>query len=514
MTLLKAYLRNTNDPLEMFEILLHEYYPTILKATGKTFIDAILDSGDSEVFSKETLEAFQKLTGAKKNSKVGRWMNKDSPPFLLDTIKDNHGYEEEARRKNLYNFRNLLEKEQAALENPKTKKKDKWDGSKYGDLEKIILGLKQLIKKEDARLQEKTSRNVGMFEQESIESKEKVVAVDKELEKDLEDLQKLSKLLTKVDTYDFEGKIVYESEVEDPLLALIPNNKAIQELEEAAKPSYYFKPLNVDEMNNDQEEGLNKLIRDAFEEEIKIEFRKLGKEKFGLERLSQKQKPFDEYREERSKDFKAFKENWLDPQSDQIGVNADTKLYTNGSEVKLFPKDKMQINDLKEKIHNTLTTKKKYPRLDGTRPSVTLLDALLYAIEQKRGVILERSKENRKKFLNDYRALIRELQEGELRALLQLERVAVRITLGNSNLDWEEEKTNIKNYLNQEFDDVKFLKDTEDKEGMMPSGIFSFVQPSEGFDDNEFITNFRNTFGDKFLVSTDKTELDAQLEEE
>ena len=110
-TLLKAHLRKTNNPLEMFEILLNEYYPTILKATGKTFVDAILDSGDSEVFSKETLEAFQKLTGAKKNSKVGRWMNKDSPPFLLDTIKDNHGYEEEARRNNLMNFRNLLEKE-------------------------------------------------------------------------------------------------------------------------------------------------------------------------------------------------------------------------------------------------------------------------------------------------------------------------------------------------------------------------------------------------------------------
>ena len=46
MTLLKAHLRKTNSPLEMFEILLHEYYPTILKATGKTFVDAILDSGD------------------------------------------------------------------------------------------------------------------------------------------------------------------------------------------------------------------------------------------------------------------------------------------------------------------------------------------------------------------------------------------------------------------------------------------------------------------------------------
>ena len=45
-------------------------------------------------------------------------------------------------------------------------------------------------------------------------------------------------------------------------------------------------------MNNEQKEGLNKLIRNAFEKEIKIEFRKLGKERFGLERLSQrKEKP-------------------------------------------------------------------------------------------------------------------------------------------------------------------------------------------------------------------------------
>ena len=49
---------------------------------------------------------------------------------------------------------------------------------------------------------------------------------------------------------------------------------------------------------------------------------------------------------------------------------------------------------------------------------------------------------------------------------------------------------------------------------MIPSGIFSFIEPSEGFDDNEFITNFRNTFGDIFLVSTDKTELEAQIEDE
>ena len=83
-TLLKAHLRKTNNPLDMFEILLHEYYPTILKATGKTFVDAILDSGNSEVFSKETLRAFKKLAGLSKQTKVGRWMNKDSPPFLLD----------------------------------------------------------------------------------------------------------------------------------------------------------------------------------------------------------------------------------------------------------------------------------------------------------------------------------------------------------------------------------------------------------------------------------------------
>ena len=501
-TLLKAHLRKTNNPLDMFEILLHEYYPTILKATGKTFVDAILDSGDSEVFSKETLTAFKKLAGASKRTKVGRWMNKDSPPFLLDTIKDNHGYEEEARRNNLINFRNLLEKE------------TKWDASKYGDLKKIIAGLNQLISIEDKRLQEKTPRDVGMFEAERSASKEKVVEVDKELDKDLQDLQKLSKLLTKVDMVDFEGKLVYESEVEDPLLALIPNNKAIEKLEEAAKPSYYFKPLNVKEANSSQKSSLNKLIRDDFEKEIKSEFEKLKREKFGLERLSQKTKPFEEYREERSKDFKSFQKNWLDSNYEQVGVNAEDKLYTNDSEVKLFSKNNMKVNDLKEKIHNTLTAKKKYPRLDGSRPSVTLLDALLYAIEQKRGVVLERSKENRKKFLNDYRALVRELQEGELMALLQLQRIYVRVTLANSNLDWEEEKTNIKNYLNQEFDNVRYLKAAERLDGILPTGIFDFTEPLEGFDDNEFLSNFRNTFGDKIIVSTDKTELEEQVEDE
>ena len=499
-TLLKAHLRKTNNPLDMFEILLHEYYPTILKATGKTFVDAILDSGDSEVFSKETLTAFKKLAGASKRTKVGRWMNKDNPPFLLETVRENDGYEEESREQNLINFRNLLEKE------------TKWDASKYGDLKKIIAGLNQLISIEDKRLQGKTPRSVGMFEAERSASKEKVVEVDKELDKDLKDLQKLSGLLTKVDLLDFEGKLVYESEVEDPLLALIPNNKAIEKLEEAAKPSYYFKPLNVKEANRSQNSSLNKLIRDDFEKEIKSEFEKLKREKFGLERLSQKTKPFEEYREERSKDFKSFKKNWLDSNYEQVGVNTENKLYTDDSEVKLFSKNNMKVNDLKEEIHNTLTAKKKYPRLDGSRPSVTLLDALLYAIEQKRGVVLERSKENRKKFLNDYRALVRELQEGELMALLQLQRIPVRVTLANNNLDWEEEKTNIKNYLNQEFDNVRYLKAAERLDGILPTGIFDFTEPLEGFDDNEFLDNFRNTFGNKVIVSTDRTELEGQME--
>tara|TARA_R100000700_G_scaffold38750_1_gene50445 strand:- start:773 stop:2284 length:1512 start_codon:yes stop_codon:yes gene_type:complete len=499
-TLLKAHLRKTNNPLDMFEILLHEYYPTILKATGKTFVDAILDSGDSEVFSKETLTAFKKLAGASKRTKVGRWMNKDNPPFLLETVRENDGYEEESREQNLINFRNLLEKE------------TKWDASKYGDLKKIIAGLNQLISIEDKRLQGKTPRSVGMFEAERSASKEKVVEVDKELDKDLKDLQKLSGLLTKVDLLDFEGKLVYESEVEDPLLELIPNNKAIEKLEEAAKPSYYFKPLNVKEANRSQNSSLNKLIRDDFEKEIKSEFEKLKREKFGLERLSQKTKPFEEYREERSKDFKSFKKNWLDSNYEQVGVNTENKLYTDDSEVKLFSKNNMKVNDLKEEIHNTLTAKKKYPRLDGSRPSVTLLDALLYAIEQKRGVVLERSKENRKKFLNDYRALVRELQEGELMALLQLQRIPVRVTLANNNLDWEEEKTNIKNYLNQEFDNVRYLKAAERLDGILPTGIFDFTEPLEGFDDNEFLDNFRNTFGNKVIVSTDRTELEGQME--
>ena len=128
--------------------------------------------------------------------------------------------------------------------------------------------------------------------------------------------------------------------------------------------------------------------------------------------------------------------------------------------------------------------------------------------------MLERSKENRKKFLNDYRALVRELQEGELMALLQLQRIPVRVTLANSNLDWEEEKTNIKNYLNQEFDNVRYLKAAERLDGILPTGIFDFTEPLEGFDDNEFLSNFRNTFGDKIIVSTDKTELEEQVEDE
>ena len=72
MTLLKANLRKPNDPLEMFEILLHEYYPTILKATGAQFIDAILADQDTRAqlrgFSKETLEAFKKLQKASEES--------------------------------------------------------------------------------------------------------------------------------------------------------------------------------------------------------------------------------------------------------------------------------------------------------------------------------------------------------------------------------------------------------------------------------------------------------------
>ena len=37
----------------------------------------------------------------------------------------------------------------------------------------------------------------------------------------------------------------------------------IEKLEEAAKPSYYFKPLNVKEANSSQKSSLNKLIRDV-----------------------------------------------------------------------------------------------------------------------------------------------------------------------------------------------------------------------------------------------------------
>ena len=99
-------------------------------------------------------------------------------------------------------------------------------------------------------------------------------------------------------------------------------------------------------------------------------------------------------------------------------------------------------------------------------------------------------------------------------ALLQLQRIPVRVTLANNNLDWEEEKTNIKNYLNQEFDNVRYLKAAERLDGILPTGIFDFTEPLEGFDDNEFLDNFRNTFGNKVIVSTDRTELEEQVEDE
>ena len=68
--------------------------------------------------------------------------------------------------------------------------------------------------------------------------------------------------------------------------------------------------------------------------------------------------------------------------------------------------------------------------------------------------------------------------------------------------------------MNQEFDNVRYLKAAERLDGILPTGIFDFTEPLEGFDDNEFISDFRNTFGDKIIVSTDKTELEEQVGDE
>ena len=508
-TLLKAWLRKTEDPLEMFEILLHEYYPTIIKATGKDFIDAIINSPDSEVFDKKTLEAFKKLGGLSKRTKVGNWMNKDNPPFLLETVKDSDGYEKEARKNNLMNFRNLLEKEQASLENPKTKKKDKWDGSKYGDLERIITGLNKLIKVEDKRLGEADKRDIPIFEGESTSSKEKVIAVDVKLNLSLQQLKKLGDRLRGVDLYDFEGQLIYDESIENPLKELIPDNKALNNLIAAGRPDYYLQPANVDEGGK----SLDKLIKKDFIKEQRKEFDKFSKptkdDPFPLERFKGTDDPFKSYLEEQEKNFEPFKEQWLQ--------NTDN-LYTDGKAViKLRDEDK-KLNDLKKGIHDTLMKEGKYQEMDGSEPTKTLLDALLYAIEQERGVVLESVKENKTRALKEYQALIHQLNEGELEQLLELDRVSIFVAppMETEEDQWKLLQKNVEEYLKQEFDNVQLINRDSGMFGgktLVKKAEFQFLEPVEEFNDEEFIKNFKNTFGDRLMVETEMTKLEAEIEE-
>ena len=513
-TLLKAWLRKTEDPLEMFEILLHEYYPNIIKASGKDFINAIIGSPDSEVFDKKTLEAFTKLRGLSKRTKVGRWMNKDNPPFLLETVKDSDGYEKEARKNNLMNFRNLLEKEQASLENPKTKKKDKWDGSKYGDLERIITGLNNLIKIEDKRLREEDKRNISMFEGESTSSKEKVIAIDVKLDLNLKELQELSTRLKGVDYYDFEGQLVYDEAIENPLKKLIPDNKALNNLIEAGRPDYYLQKFKFNEEGRTKS-SLNKLVREDFIKEQRKEFDKFSKptkdDPFPLERFKGTGGSFESYLEEQEDNFEPYKEKWM--------KDAGDSLYTDGQEVIKLKEEDKKLNNLKKKIHDTLMRQGKYPEMDGSEPTKTLLDALLYSIEQERGVVLESVKENKTKALKDYRGLIQQLNEGELQQLLELDRVSIFIAPPAETEEdkWKLLQKNVEEYLKQEFDNVQLInRDSASFGGktLVKKAEFQFLEPVEEFNDEEFIKDFKNTFGDRLMVETELTQLEREMEEE
>jgi len=520
-TLLKAYLRKTEDPLEMYEILLQEYYPTIIKASGKDFVTAILESGDLGT-DKETIEAFKKLRDVKGKNKVGQWMHKDNPPFLLETIRDNDGYEEEARLNNLMKFRNLLEKER------------NWNPKKYGDLGKIISGLNVLIKKEENRLKGATKRKTTIFEEEqSGKSGEKVVNISQNLKDDLKILTKLETKLTKFDIYDFEGQLVYDKDIENPLKELIPDNKALKNLEDAARPDYYLKLLTKDEVTGKLEKVLNAEVRKEFEKELKRDFERLSKpsakERFPLERFKrtagykevleeghrgktrQEKDIFSGYAKEQEKNFKPFKEEW-------IKENIDS-LYTDGeSVVRRLNDEGKALNNLKQKINEKLTAENSYQELDGKTVKKTLLDALLYAIEQERGVILERAEGNKRKFMSDYNALKHLFNEGGLREALELERVSIFIAppIGTDEDQWKLLQNNVEEYLKQEFDNVQLFNRDSDSFGgqtLVKKAEFQFLEPAEGFNDEEFLKHFKNTFGDRVMAETEMTQLEEELEE-
>ena len=605
-TLLKAHLRKTTDPLDMFEILLHEYYPTILKATGTEFITAILaDNSSKEVFKKETLEAFKKLKQASEQSltrvkdfdedemegEFPDFMNRDvlmgEPDAMVSgkskkrgkkrtqrrtgeeevrmergktigasTIKDpkipkptgpkwlsqlkrketkkefqarlkrwernkaktleprgefrsgETGYEKPYRFNNLIKFKNLLEAEK------------NWDGSKWGELTKIINGLGVLITKEKERLAGAKKKKTGQFEGEGQASKEKVIEADANLKSDLEILKTLQTRLKGVDIFDLEGQLAFDKSVEDPILELLPNPKAINDLEKAILPSYYFKPLNLKKMSLDEKDSLNKIIREAFNKEIDKDFARISKptknDPFPLESFKEGGKDSKvAYREERAKDFKHFKKQWLQ----------DTRsLYTDSENVILMDNKDKAVNDLKKEVHELLTKEMPYREMTGEKVKKSLFEAILYAREQKTGVIIERIKADRDILGKEFNALKRALNEGTLRDLLELSRVDFKIgpTKVEINMDeWGTLKDDVKTYLNNEFKEVRITPTDSAPIGgevMVKEAKVTFLEPTDGFDKNDFTTNFENTFSDrvniKGAIKLGKTKTREQIRDE
>ena len=636
-TLLKAHLRKTTDPLDMFEILLHEYYPTILKATGAQFIDAILADQDTRAqlrgFSKETLEAFKKLQKASEESltrfkdfdkdemegEFPEFMHRDilmgEPDVMVSgkpkkrgkkrtqrrtgeeevrmdtyledyepteeekeqgykagklhggkrvkgktigasTIKDpkipkptkrkwlsqlkrketkkefqarlkrwernkaktleprgefrrgETGYEKPYRFNNLIKFKNLLEAEK------------NWDGSKWGELTKIINGLGALITKEEERLAGAKKKKTGQFEGEGQASKEKVIEADANLKRDLKILKTLQTRLKSVNIFDLEGQLAFDKSVEDPILELLPNPKAINDLEKAILPSYYFKPLNLKKMSLDEKDSLNKIIREAFNKEIDKDFARISKptknDPFPLESFKEGGKDSKvAYREERAKDFKHFKKQWLQ----------DTRsLYTDSENVILMDNKDKAVNDLKKEVHELLTKEMPYREMTGEKVKKSLFEAILYAREQKTGVIIERIKADRDILGKEFNALKRALNEGTLRDLLELSRVDFKIgpTKVEINMDeWGTLKDDVKTYLNNEFKEVRITPTDSAPIGgevMVKEAKVTFLEPTDGFDKNDFTTNFENTFSDrvniKGAIKLGKTKTREQIRDE
>ena len=588
-TLLKANLRKTDDPLEMFEILLHEYYPTILKATGAQFIDAILADQDTRAqlrgFSKETLEAFKKLQKASEESltrfkdfdkdemegEFPEFMHRDilmgEPDVMVSgkpkkrgkgrskrrrgeeelrmergktigesTIKDpkipkptkrkwlsqlkrretekefqsrlkrwerrhktieprgefrsgETGYEEPYRLNNLLKFKDLLEAEK------------NWDGSKWGQLSKIIDGLDGLIIKEKDRLAGAKKEKTGQYQGEGQASKEKVIQADKNLKRDLKILKKLRTKLQRVNIFDVEGQIVFDKDVEDPIFELLPNPKAIEDLEKATLPNYYFKPLNIKKMTPDEKEIVNKKINEDFKKEVEIDFRRSGVswDELGVETRSK----YLETRKE--KDFKQFKKQWLDPNYEEYGVTKRQPLYTNSIKVTSLNAEDMAINKIKKEIHDLLTKEQLYTELTGEQKRKTLFEALLYAREQKTGVIVERIKEDREALGKEYNALKLAFKEGKLLDLLARSKIKFSIGPVKAEIpmdEWASLKDNVKNYLNNEFGRVRVIPKDEtlgDKVILKEADI-EFLEPKEGFNKSEFKGNFENTFGGRVKI--------------